>query len=323
MMRWIGCLVLLALLVVPILAQEPERTPEPTPAFTDALNTEIVDAYFLINNATPLLGEPVEIELAIAIPEDAELSEPWPELVSDDTLEILSASEIQVSEEGERTIHKQTYVAVLWELGEYLSSESFVTAIIDDELKTVPIRSFFAFVPGLITDQQAASLRPSLPPVDMGFIPNWVYWVLAGATGLGTILLARIIQRSKQDVTRVIVGSPTQVAIAQLEDLRLQGLSAETIYPLVADSLRQYLQQRFGIDAVEMTTGEIDSVLSETDLLARRQISGLQQLLEQADLVKFARFQPDSSNGSRLISYAIRWLREVDREDMVKVDADD
>ena len=42
----------------------------------------------------------------------------------------------------------------------------------------------------------------------------------------------------------------------------------------------------------------------------RRQLQGV---LEQSDLVKFARFQPDKTSSTRLVNYAIKWLKETER----------
>jgi hypothetical protein len=127
------------------------------------------------------------------------------------------------------------------------------------------------------------------------------------------MLISRLIQISKRQVTQVIATNPTQKTIAQLEDLKLQGLRPATIYQLVADNLRQYLQVQFEINAVEMTTVELLSALGPNPALSKEQKGRLKQILEQADLVKFARFQPDEVASTRLVNFAIKWLKEAGR----------
>jgi hypothetical protein len=314
MKRWI---MLLLLLLIPIVHAQDTIVITPTPAI-DALNSSIVDAFYTVSNDTPALGERIFITLTVDTPIGAEILE-FPELVGDDQLEILNISEVEEQTTDSRRTYRQETEAVLWEPGEYLSEEIIITYRLGDREQAVPVRSFFAFVPSQIGPDSEATLRPSAPPIDLPYIPRWTYGAAITAVVAGTLLLARLIQSSKQDVVRLVVGSPTQIAIAQLEDMKLQDLPAAAVYPLVADNLREYLLQQFGIEATEMTTYEVIETLQKANLLTKEQRHGLRQLLEQADLVKFARFQPDNATGKRLINYAIKWLREAEKYQITEV----
>jgi trans-aconitate methyltransferase len=84
------------------------------------------------------------------------------------------------------------------------------------------------------------------------------------------------------------------------------------LYPLVADHLRTYLQARSGLIITDLTTQEIMSLLKAQTTLTDASRRLLEQIFEQADLVKFARFAPDDTQGTRYINAAIRWLREAE-----------
>jgi hypothetical protein len=84
------------------------------------------------------------------------------------------------------------------------------------------------------------------------------------------------------------------------------------LYPLVADHLRAYLQNRSGIIITDLTTQEIMSALKTQSSLSEASRRLLEQILEQADLVKFARFAPDDTQGTRYINAAIRWVRDAE-----------
>jgi len=322
MKYWI--LFTLLLLIPAVAAQDTDiLTPTTTPPPIDALNSSIVDAFYTVDNETPALGERILIRLTIDTPLDAELGD-FPELQGDEQLEILNIGEVVEQTSETRRTYTQDTEAVLWELGEYLSEEIIVIYRLNGEEFAVPVRSFFAFVPSQIGENLSeATLRPSALPVDMPFIPRWTYGAAASGVAVAALLLARLIQAGKRDIVKIVMGSPTQIAIAQLEDMKLQDLPAAAVYPLVADNLREYLLKQFGVEATEMTTLEVVESLQHANLLNKDHRRGLQQLLEQADLVKFARFQPDNASGKRLINFAIKWLREAERYQIAEVKRDD
>ncbi|MDQ7026085.1 MAG: hypothetical protein Q9P44_11050 [Anaerolineae bacterium] len=319
MKQWMMILLFFAL--IPAVYAQDITPITPTPEI-DALNSSIVDAFYTVDNDTPALGERIFITLTVDTPIDAELIE-WPDLEGDEKLEILVIGEVVEQTTETRKTYRQETEAVLWDTGEYLSEEIIITYRLGDRQQSVPVRSFFAFVPSQIGEESDATLRPSAPPVDLPFIPRWTYGAAITAVIAGMFLLARLIQAGKEDMVRIVVGSPTQIAIAQLEDMKLQDLPAAAIYPLVADNMREYLQKQFGVEATEMTTIEVAEALQQTKLLTKNQRRGLQQLLEQADLVKFARFQPDNASGKRLINYAIKWLREAEKYQITEVRLND
>ncbi|MEX2048141.1 MAG: hypothetical protein WEB90_01025 [Gemmatimonadota bacterium] len=81
-------------------------------------------------------------------------------------------------------------------------------------------------------------------------------------------------------------------ALAELEASPLLGRGEVKEYHIeVSDILRAYVERRFGVDALEMTTAEV-----VTGLRARNAdadfIHGLRAFLDQCDLVKFAKVRP-------------------------------
>ena len=60
-------------------------------------------------------------------------------------------------------------------------------------------------------------------------------------------------------------------------------------YTKLTDTLRQYIEERFGFSAMEMTSSEIISRLRESG--DQKMIDELKELFNTADLVKFAKYQ--------------------------------
>jgi len=88
---------------------------------------------------------------------------------------------------------------------------------------------------------------------------------------------------------------PHEIAIKELDDIKQQklwqkGLDKE-YYTQLTDTIRKYIVYRFGIEAMEMTSGEIlDIIRKEAE--ADSVYTNLAQVLKLSDFVKFAKFKP-------------------------------
>jgi hypothetical protein len=94
------------------------------------------------------------------------------------------------------------------------------------------------------------------------------------------------------------------LALSELNRIERMGLLDEgqhkRYYTLVVDVVRHYLEERFGVDTMDRTTHEL------MDEFERRRIhiDDLWPLLEQADLVKFARSVPQVAEGQAAMETA-------------------
>lgn len=287
-----------------------EATEAAQPVDVSASNLGVLDSYFLTDNDTPLLGQPFELTLVVEAPLDATITE-WPEVVSDEQLEVLEASEVEETESDDGIAYQQTLEVLLWEVGQYLSPEYAVGYTVGGSEFLDPVRSVFIVVPSSVSPEDPP--RPSRPPIDLQVVPLWIYGVIGFFAALVLLLVLLIALRARRGFSRLVFGNPLQRTINQLEDLRYQKLPPTALYPIIANYLRHFIRESYEIDAVEMTTDELLTVLRDQDSFTPELRRQLQQLLEQADLVKFARLQPDEQSTERLIKFAIQWLRAVSR----------
>src|SRR5205814_9159516 len=79
----------------------------------------------------------------------------------------------------------------------------------------------------------------------------------------------------------------------------------------VSDALRVYLEERFNFRAPERTTEEFLLDLQRTTLLSPEQKESLASFLQECDLVKFARFEPNEHELRRLHDAALRLIDET------------
>ncbi len=94
------------------------------------------------------------------------------------------------------------------------------------------------------------------------------------------------------------------IALAELAGIMVEGLVArgEYIkhYKTVSQILRCYLEDLYGIPAPDLTTAEVIAQMTAQGLVTEH-IERCRQLLREADLVKFAQFQPTLAEAQELI----------------------
>ena len=80
------------------------------------------------------------------------------------------------------------------------------------------------------------------------------------------------------------------------------------MYSGITDTLRTYIESRFGVNAEEMTTAEIfDSLRAATDLTPDL-YAEVKELFELSDLVKFAKHTASDEDNARAIPTAVRFV---------------
>ena len=114
--------------------------------------------------------------------------------------------------------------------------------------------------------------------------------------GLLIYLIVRI--RDNKPIIRKIKVEPKlpphQAAMKEIERIKTEKVwqkgQSKEYYTELTDAIRTYIKDRFGFNALEMTSSEIiDQLLEMND---KEAISDLKLLFQTADLVKFAKHNP-------------------------------
>lgn len=106
---------------------------------------------------------------------------------------------------------------------------------------------------------------------------------------------------------------PWIVALDALERLKVkklweQGMEKEYFTDLT-DILRVYLYERFGINAMEMTTRQIMDKIHDSDVKEKR--GYVKQILNVADFVKFAKVRPLPADSIAAYDNAVKFVEET------------
>lgn len=148
-----------------------------------------------------------------------------------------------------------------------------------------------------------ANLDKFFPPQDVQSNPfDWNEWSQAFWLSVLFVLLCVItyylwtrLKENKPVIAKVRLVKkmpPHQKALKEIETLKEERMSVsedqKTYYTKLTDVLRNYIKERFGFNAMEMTSSEIIEHLRQDG--DRKMIDELRELFSTADLVKFAKY---------------------------------
>ena len=109
---------------------------------------------------------------------------------------------------------------------------------------------------------------------------------------------------------------PHQRALSAMEKIKAEHLERsddqKTYYTQLTDALRQYINERFGFNAMEMTSSEIIERLRQNG--DKKMIGELKELFETADLVKFAKYSTLINENDLNLVNAINFIDQTKME---------
>lgn len=301
------------LLSMVVLAQEvtPEVTAEP-PDFSDInLGVSEINAYFETDVTTTTLGMPIPVKLIVEMPAGYSIVGGY-ERIFEYPFQIVDEGELVTRQQGNLQIEEKDLTIVAWELDTLTTDELFIVYQTPaGETFRTPITSITLNVSSTRVASDV-TLRPLTPLVDLPYTPPYLY-AIPVVVIIIVILLIRNIQFNRRvQQALAMPDSPVQRAVIDLKHLLDTNASVEEIYPFIADALRNYLTEQFHIRAIDMTTIELMTALQANPIFSDTLRTSLNDLLEQADLVKFASHRPVASSES-VIDYAIRWIEQAER----------
>ena len=254
-----------------------------------------------IDSLQLMIGEQAKVELEVSLNANQKLQLP---LLSDTLVRGVEILEIakpdtQMLNAGKRMLVKQEYTITSFDSALYYLPPFEV--LVDDmpyRSKALALKVYSVPVDTLNPDQffGPKSIREvSIIWEDISTI-FWLTLLMVALGGLGYYLYKRF-KDNKPIIRKVKVEPklpPHTLALQEIErikgDKHLRMSDPKTYYTELTDVLRTYMSDRFGFNAMEMTSGEIIDKLLETN--DKDSIRELKYLFETADLVKFAKHSP-------------------------------
>jgi len=143
----------------------------------------------------------------------------------------------------------------------------------------------------------------------------WYYLVILALIVIIIILYIRYKNKPKEVVVVPEVKLPPHIkALQVLNELKQQEAwkkeNKKEYYSNLTDTVREYLEERFGIQALEKTTREIINDLKFTDISVDDK-HFLREILKQADFVKFAKFKPNDDDGFNALNKSLEFVKRT------------
>lgn len=149
-------------------------------------------------------------------------------------------------------------------------------------------------------------------PVTVREVAPWAAlgWLLAAAV---TAVICLVIIRRRRESGEPARKDPAYiVALRELDRYRGDKFWApekqKAFYSGITDALKKYIDDRFGIDAPEMTTAELFAALKTEDDLTPELYGDLKEMFERADFVKFAKYTAPDEDNAAALPLAVRFV---------------
>ncbi len=220
--------------------------------------------------------------------------------------------------DGKRMTVSQSYTITAWDSAfYYLPPMEVVVDTTRYESKSLALKVYTVDVDTLHLDQ-------FFPPNGIMELPFlWEEWQLVVFGGvLFLLMLAGIAYlwyhvKHGKPIVRFIRRKkklpPHQVAMDEIERIKSERKWADEdskeYYTLLTDTLRNYIRDRYGFNAMEMTSSEIiDRLISENNEEA---LDELREIFRTADLVKFAKYSTLINENDANLVAAVEYVNQT------------
>ena len=135
-------------------------------------------------------------------------------------------------------------------------------------------------------------------------------------------MIIALVKRRQKNAVEAAKAEPAHiVALRELDKYRGDKLwvpeKQKGFYSGVTDALREYLDKRYGVSAMEMTTKEIMDGLKGKDI-PEDLLTELKELLERADYVKFAKYVANNDENATVVPFAVRFVTQTYQAEIEK-----
>ena len=282
------------------------------------VNAQTIQVNARFDSTAIVIGDQIKLHIEMERQKDVRVQFPaWMNAIprNIEIIEVYPVDSIQMA--GERVRLKQTILVTSFDSGRHVLPPLRFPFVADGIADTIATRPTFLDVFSMPLDgtQEIADIKP-IYAIPIGWADIWPWMLRFGLLLLvvaiiGFAIYAFIRRRNNKPIFSPSkpADPPHIVALRELDRLRGEKLwqnnRIKDYYTRLSDVVRTYIEGRFGVTAMEMTSDEILAGLQNTGFEDNNLVSRLRKLFSLADLVKFAKAQPfpDENEMSMLDSY--------------------
>jgi len=270
-----------------------------------------------VDSASMSVGDQMRMRLELSVSKTTELKSVDLSVISADSVfEVLSESKWDtVGTTADKLRLRKNMLLIAWDSGYYSIPSIPIAYKYGGKNDTFYTRKITMKIDFPQVDTTLADIKPIMkePLKLQDFI-----WYIIGGIVLISVILFFVLRKRKPVVVAppppVVQLLPHELALQQLDVLKKQQLwqsgSVKAYHSALTYIVREYLEKRYGILALEQTTDEILAQLRQRDFdfsLSQK----LADVLQTADLVKFAKAQPTAEFHEQAMDYARHFILET------------
>ncbi len=261
-----------------------------------------------------MIGEQAQVTLTVEAPEGATVEMPpyKPRQVLVPGVEIVSSHRqdahtmvLTLTAFDGNLYHLPPFTAKV--NGKEIKSADLALKVVEVEVDTTKMDQFYG--PKDVQDNPFLwsewSLAFWLSVLMLLLIGLWIYLVQRLRSNKPIIAHIKIVKRLL----------PHQKAMKEIEQIKADKMvsseNQKEYYTKLTDTLRRYIEERYGFSAMEMTSTEIIDRLMQTD---QQSLDELRQLFMTADLVKFAKYSTMINENDANLVNAIDFINQTKLE---------
>ncbi len=262
--------------------------------------------------AAVALGDSVSIRCTVHASPDVEVGEPF---LREDNPFIEIERRVGAEERsGGGTVRRYEYLAYIFSpdsvrigpfFAEYVTARGDSGEIVSNALE-------FAVAGFVQSDEDPP--EPSRAPIVIAGGRTWAWFLVMAAGLLAFVAAAFLLLRKRKRPAAMTTMEPSLNEIEEFENIRALHLresgQVKELYIRISDAMRGFIHRNMGFEARYSTTGEIRRKL---DLVwgDRDTAEAVGAILEESDMVKFARHIPPDDLINTLIDRSIDPVRKV------------
>lgn len=280
------------------------------------------------------IGDQIKFTITVDQPSDLRLTLPLFKDTLCKNIEILSGPVVDTSSQGGRIKIIGKYLVTSFDSGFYqippvfaeMKNQNGMKRFYSDYSQLEVMRVKIA--PSDTTAKIYDIIKPYRAPLTIGEVLPWVLVVaLLGALVWLAIRFIRKLKKSKTGDEAVIDPDPAHIiAFRELEKLREEQLwqkgEIKYYYTKLTEILRQYLENRFRVFSLELTTAETLAALVKSGFKKDGSYNQLKTVLTGADLVKFAKYNPESPENESHFQNSWDFVLATKENEVITVAAD-
>ena len=278
------------------------------------VSTAQYSAKATVDSTHLMIGDQLRMHLDVVHPPGAELLPMVLKKKEGDVVEFLGQSKWDtISQSGNVRLRKDLLLTV-WDSGYHDVPALPIVFLANAKRDTIFTLNIPLEVEVPPADSVLADIKPIIeePTVWQDYIPEMAVVAIAILVALLWFIASRIKTHKALPPPPPVIIPPQEIALRKLKELREQKLwqkgQVKEFHSQLTYIIREYLEKRYGVQALEQTTDEILAQMKGINL-GDDLTPKMTRLLQTADLVKFAKAKPPADYHDSALALGEEFVR--------------